>query len=166
MKAFVAALVLVAVLVGGVAVYQGWIVVKTERTGTDDGSSYRVQVDVHRDRAREDIEKAGDAVGKKTSELAEKTREGARVVKQKAQEVAGLTTLEGEVMAVNPEKKELTLQVEEEAHTIRVEDGTAIRRGDERISLKAVKTGEKAVVEVQQGDPVLVARSVTVKPRG
>ena len=154
--------ILLAVALIGVALYRNWVSVETTARDRPDDSSTTVHIKVDKAKMREDLKEARE----EARDLAKRTTEGARDIKKKAEALVGGTTLQGQVMDVNAEAKQLVLKSGETTHMLRVAQDAEVKRGDDKIDLAAIRVGEQATVKVKEQDGVKVAQSVMVSPKG
>lgn len=148
MKALLTTLVVIAVAALAVAFYRNWIVVGGGDAPGDDASQFNIKVD--RAKAREDLREVRD----QTEEFAEKARE----------RVTGVTTLTGEIKAVDPAQQELTVMADGKPHTVKVDQDTAIQRDQDKVALDTLKAGDQATIKVKETDGVKLAQSITLTP--
>jgi hypothetical protein len=149
MKGFITLLVLVVIALCGVAFYRNWIVV--EKAPAPSGDATQINITVDRAKARHDIQEARQ----EASELVQKAREGAENLVQ-------TSTLKGEIQAIDPEARQVTLMVDGQPQVVHVQADADVQRDNAKVSLEALKVGDIATVKIKDEKGVKAAQSVSV----
>jgi Cu/Ag efflux protein CusF len=154
MRTLVVILVILAVGILGVAFYQNWIVIQTDRS---DEESTTVQIKVDQSQAREDIKEAVKTV----EEAAKNAREQ---VQQGREQLTGAKKLTGEIMEVDLQSRALTIKAEDQVHELRLAADAIIQRGQQPAELESLRPGDRATVHIKERDGATLVESLTVEP--
>jgi ABC-type lipoprotein release transport system permease subunit len=145
---------LLIVIVGVAAAFWfHWINVST--TGNPDDSKRGVTVTLDKDKVKEDVNAAKQAV-KKAEER----------VKNEVSHWSGSATMTGVVSRVEPDQNRITVTNDKDTVDLQVNDQTTIRVGGKVAHLADLHVGEKATVSYATKDKDHLAESITVVAGG